>query len=67
MNHPVVYEPYEGDELWWCNNHQRKATYIRTINNKIEHVCRPGQGGILLPCFAVNLTNIVEIEDEKSR
>lgn len=39
--------------LLWCNAHRRR--YQRCYN---------GEGGILLPCDIVDLTGLVEIEDE---
>lgn len=52
-------------ELWWCNTHERRATYMcRQTNLRPYHRCDPKLGGILLPCSAVNLTGIAEIEDE---
>lgn len=48
------------EELWWCNVHQRKATYVK--NGK--RGCDPHLGGIMIPCECVNLTGIAIIEDE---
>ena len=43
--------------FYWCNSHQREA---RDISG-----CAPGQSGILLPCFVVDLTGIAEIVEEE--
>jgi hypothetical protein len=53
--------------LWWCNSHQREATYAyvqhgKDCELKLVHCCDPCLGGILLPCFCVELTGLVEIE-----
>ncbi len=49
-------------ELYWCNSHEREAT-ARDKDGKPR--CDPSLGGILLPCFVVDLTGIAEIvEDE---
>ena len=48
------------DRLWWCNSHERKATWV---NLKGERECDPLLGGILIPCVVVDLTDEVEIED----
>lgn len=47
-------------ELWWCNSHQRRAAYLL---GPTYHVCKPGQGGVMIPCVCVNLTGLVEIDD----
>ena len=39
----------------WCNTHQRAAERCKT------------EGGILLPCVVVDLTGILEIEDDVSK
>jgi hypothetical protein len=55
------YQLADNNELWWCNSHQRRATYVR---NETDHCCDPNLGGIMLPCRTVNLTGIMEIDDE---
>lgn len=55
-----LYTKDESGELWWCNRHGRRAEYLF---KKTEHVCDPKLGGIAIPCVAVNLTGIVEIEE----
>lgn len=55
-----TYAPGDQGELWWCNSHQRRATYVF---NRKDHCCAPGLGGIMIPCHAVNLTGIAELED----
>lgn len=53
------------EELWWCNSHRRRATHIMVRwPGDEEHCCSPNLEGILLPCFAVNLTGICEIEEQ---
>lgn len=54
----------DSGELWWCNSHGRRATHINRFG---DHCCAPGQGGILLPCMAVNLTGLVEITEEPKK
>lgn len=58
-DHPK-YSLYYGKpgELWWCNSHGRKATHVNHLGN---HCCDPKLGGILLPCFCVDLTGKCEI------
>lgn len=52
----------ESGELWWCNSHERKATHIQhRQDGHSSHHCDPKLGGILLPCFPVNLTGKCEI------
>lgn len=77
MSRPIVnYQRYSNlSELWWCNSHQRRATYVLIKKydyqiwlpdgprETIDHCCDPKLGGILLPCSCVNLTGIVEIEE----
>jgi hypothetical protein len=53
------YEFNSSNETWYCNTHQRRATYL--FHGK--HVCDPSLGGILMPCSCVNLTEIAEIEE----
>jgi hypothetical protein len=68
--HPpeVKYWRDESGELWWCNSHGRRATFIHKVISDYPqqeiHCCAPGLGGILLPCYAVNLTGLVEIEED---
>lgn len=59
----VSYEPDNSNELWWCNSHRRRATYLRKRFTDAcwGHVCDPHLGGILLPCVCVNLTNDIEL------
>lgn len=45
-------ELFEIPPFWWCNSHQRPAL--------LKTRCDPKLGGILLPCFTVNLTGFVE-------
>ena len=47
------------DRQYWCNSHQRRAASLKG--------CAPGQGGITLPCFVVDLTGIAEIVDEENQ
>lgn len=60
-----MYKPDESGELWWCNSHARRATFLTTryvdSPNNWMHVCDPKLGGILLPCQTVNLTKEVEL------
>lgn len=63
----VSYEPDLSTDLWWCNSHSRRATYIRIREwrdgrRDTAHECDPALGGILLPCHAVDLTGKAEIE-----
>lgn len=62
----VEYRLDESGELWWCNSHRRRATHIRYSSgtSRAEHCCDPKRGKILLPCFAVNLTDDIELIDE---
>lgn len=52
--------------LFWCNSHQREATYKNPHKKNIQGpmICDPNLGGILLPCNVVDLTGIAEIIDE---
>jgi len=52
----------ESGRLWWCNSHGRKADFIcvRYPGDK-HHCCDPQLGGILLPCYCVDLTDEIEI------
>lgn len=61
------YSRNDTDELWWCNSHQRQAEYIRSNRQSKTRCCDPKLGGILLPCNAVNLTGIVEIDGVATR
>lgn len=60
------YRKDESGRTWWCNIHERRATYVfcRQLNTqiRIEHVCEPGLGGIMIPCRCVDLTDLLEIE-----
>jgi len=56
----MLYEKDTSGETWWCNSHNRRATHIGPQG----HHCDPDLGGILLPCFAVNLTGLIEIEEK---
>lgn len=56
---PAVYTENQDGRVWWCNSHNRFATHV--CNER--HCCRPGQSGILLPCFAIDVTDELEIED----
>lgn len=48
------YDPDESGELWWCNNHRRRATHILTYSDGHKaHHCDPKLGGIMLPCSCV--------------
>jgi len=58
-----LYLKDESGELWWCNSHHRRATHINHLG---DHCCAPWQGGITIPCMAVNLTGIAEITEENS-
>lgn len=55
-----LYTKDESGELWWCNSHGRRAEYLL---KKKYHVCDPKLGGIMIPCIAVNLTGIAELEE----
>lgn len=57
----MLYVKNNPDELWWCNSHQRRATYIDELG---WHHCDPKLPGIMIPCQCVNLTGIAEIEDD---
>lgn len=46
--------------MWWCNSHQRPATEFR--QGRYQCDCR--LGGILLPCYSVNLDGLVELVRE---
>ena len=60
------YRQDQSGETWWCNSHNRRAAWLHERDDgSEEHVCDPNLGGILLPCRAVNLTGIAEIEDER--
>lgn len=53
--------PRTDDEYWWCNAHERQATYIFTqtingIETRRESCCNPQLGGILLPCNCVKIS-----------
>ena len=62
----VYYEKANEDELWWCNSHGRRATYIWWNDyHPKTHCCDPKLGGILLPCTCVELTGQVELEESK--
>jgi len=43
----------EKKKLLWCNTHQRRAELCAKL------------GGILLPCSVVDLTDLLEIDDEQ--
>lgn len=45
------YQKDLSGETWWCNSHQRRATYLF----KDQHVCDPDLGGIMIPCSSVKL------------
>jgi len=60
----------EDEGMWWCNTHQREATYI---DKRGEHCCHPRKGGIAFPCsvvfaqmeiVAINLDNDKDIKKE---
>ena len=56
------YEQDQSGRLWWCNSHQRKATHILTYDDgRKAHHCDPSVGGILRPCFCVDLTDQIEL------
>lgn len=57
------YEKRNDSKLIWCNSHRRKATHLWVKDGfpRSPH-CDPNLGGILLPCFTVDLTGMVEIE-----
>lgn len=48
-------EEVKAPQTYWCISHQRLAMDA--------YRCWPGQGGILLPCSVVNLTEMVEIDE----
>ena len=60
----IEYVALPESELWWCNSHNRRATHMchNSWNGSRVH-CAPGQSGILLPCFCVELTGEVELEE----
>lgn len=56
------YELNRSDELWWCNSHNRQATYLftKTINgvlNRQEPCCDPKSSGLLITCSCVKIPN----------
>ena len=55
-----LYSKSNCNELWWCNVHNRIATYM--LRNT-RHCCDPSLSGIMIPCNCVELTNILEIEE----
>ncbi|HYT44117.1 MAG TPA: hypothetical protein VEP90_17385 [Methylomirabilota bacterium] len=57
----IEYRIGPENEYWWCNSHNRRATHI---DSRERHCCAPNLGGIMIPCDAVNLTNIMEIEGD---
>lgn len=62
---PIKYEQDGSGELWWCNVHQRRATFLFTPlggTKQVKHVCAPHLGGITMPCRCVNLTGQVELD-----
>lgn len=57
-----VYDTSRDRELWWCNAHQRQATFFDGSSASLR--CDPKLGGIMIPCDCVDLTGIAEIVDE---
>lgn len=60
----AVYRENDDGRKWWCNSHERWATHVWS-NGDIrgwQHCCAPSLGGILLPCFAVDITDEAEID-----
>lgn len=56
------YVKNEDGRLWWCNSHGRKATHLLLREGMSpKPTCAPGLSGIMLPCFAVDLTEEVEL------
>lgn len=51
------YKLDDSSETWWCNSHNRYATWLDTQTNK--HICDPRLSGIMLPCFTVNTEHLV--------
>jgi hypothetical protein len=51
----------------WCNTHNREATGIvaEGLWDAGKPRCAYGLPGILLPCSTVDLTDIMEIEDDR--
>jgi hypothetical protein len=39
----------QSDGIWWCNSHQREATWIGPRGRE----CDPKLGGIMLPCRVI--------------
>lgn len=54
-------------QLYWCNSHNRQCEKDGCDGYKEGYVTGPERykGEILLPCFIVNLTGLVELENEK--
>lgn len=46
----AVYKPNESNERWWCETHQRPATYLLRRSFGDIPCCDPALGGILIPC-----------------
>lgn len=59
----AIYARDQSGRLWWCNTHQRRATYTRLSDRSWRHVCDPRLGGITIPCQVVDLTEDFEIEE----
>lgn len=59
-----VYSVNNDGKKWWCNSHNRFATYLCYSDIDTCRVCcEPGQSGVMIPCFVVEITNELEIWD----
>ena len=54
-----TYAPNTDDRVWWCNAHQRQATWRVSNYDWSTACCDPGLGGIMIPCECVDLTDLV--------
>ena len=58
----AIYTEVSPAEFWYCNSHQRQATHILTRwPGDAKHCCKPGLGGVMIPCECVNLTDVAEM------
>lgn len=63
-DHSTQHTPDDPGELWWCNTHQRRATFMwRKGFEEERHTCDPNLGGITMMCRCVNLTGIRRTSD----
>lgn len=65
INAKAEYIKSNPAEIWWCNSHRRRATYMKAPNFNRPlanyHCCDPALGGITIPCVCVELTGKVEL------